>query len=491
VRVCATSAALTAPLDLTASLTAGLTYPQVSAYIDVPEGTYDVKVVDAAGDCSGAAIVSSTGVMVPNGSLYTVLVTGNNASTDEATKPAIRMYTDETAAAAASHVRLIHAAAGAPVVDVGAYVGTSFAKVFPGVSYGDNQGLATTNTDPTTPVDAQGYAAIPLPVDTTTIFEVRLASTGQVYAALTSPVALPVGSLVTAFAYGLVGADQNGNPTGINVLACLDGMETGGLTTCAPFVAAAGTVPRPSLRVAHVSPEATVANLDICVKPASYGKWLPDASQALIQGLAYKSITSELAATRLPADTYDLKVLAHASPTDCSKDATDPSFASGKLPIDGTTRATLAATGILGGGVNQFAFKIYPNTDTTTETANASVRFIHATAGIAAVDVGPVKGAFLWSDIAYGAAGDYKPTLFSGGDRIGVNYQSTADYDLATAALTAAQSTVKGNVYTAWAIGDVTAGSTNKAPPAILLCEETPAPAGPTLACNELPLLAP
>jgi hypothetical protein len=67
----------------------------------------------------------------------------------------------------------------------------------------------------------------------------------------------------------------------------------------------------------------------------------------------------------------------------------------------------------------------------------------------------------------------------------------TADYDLATAPLTAAESTVKGNVYTVFAIGDGTSGSTNMAPLAMLICEETPAAAGGTLTCSELPLATP
>jgi hypothetical protein len=491
VRVCATAAGATKAVDLTAALPAGLGYPQVSAYLDVAEGTYDVKVVDAAGDCTTAAIVDAPGIVIPDGSIFTAVVSGDATSGDAANKPGLRVLTDRTQTGTATHVRLVHAAAGAPVVDVGAYVGTAFAKVFPAVSYGVNHGLAAASTDPTTPVDASGYAALPIAIDSTTVFEIRLAATGQVYGALSSPVPLPAGSTATVFAHGLYTTDSAGNGSGVGVLACLDGTEGSGLTTCVPFATAAAQPPRPQVRVAHVSPDSAAALVDVCVKPSSYPKWLADSSQAAIQGLAYRSVTTALPGTRLPADTYDVKLLAHATPTDCSKDAADPGLAASKLAIDGATRATIAATGLTAAGANHFVLNVYPNTDTTTETTHASVRFIHAAAGIAAVDLGPVAGAFLWSDIAYGAAGDYKATLFSGGDLVGINYQSTADYDIVTLALTAAQSTVKGDVYTLWPIGDLTAGTTNTAPAALLLCEETPAAAGPTLSCSELPLALP
>jgi hypothetical protein len=42
-----------------------------------------------------------------------------------------------------------------------------------------------------------------------------------------------------------------------------------------------------------------------------------------------------------------------------------------------------------------------------------------------------------------------------------------------------------------FAIGDGTSGSTNMAPLAMLICEETPAAAGGTLTCSELPLATP
>ena len=490
VRVCATAKGATAATELTAGVSGGLAYPNVSAYVDVPEGTYDLKVVDAAGDCTAAALVSAAGVAIPNGGTFTAVVSGDATSADAAKKPNLRLLSDE-GATAATHVRLVHASAGAPAIDVGAYAGVAFAKIFASVSYDLNDGLAVANTNATTPVDAGGYATIPLALDTAAVFEVRLAATGSVYASLTSPAPLPIGTVATLFAHGTLVVDAGGNASGVSALMCFDGKEAAGLTTCAPLVAAAAAPARPVVRLAHVSPDAAAKSVDVCAKPSSYAKWLADDSQSIAKAIGYKTVTTNLPSSRLPADVYDVKLVVHATPTDCSKDAIDAGLTTTGLALDGAARTTLAATGLVAAGVNHFALKAYTNKDTTTETANASVRTVHAAAGIAAVDIGPLAGAFLWSDVSYGAAGDYKATLLSGGDRVGINYQSTADYDLATAPLTAAESTVKGNVYTVWAIGDGTAGSTNMAPLAMLICEETPAAAGASLTCHELPLAAP
>jgi hypothetical protein len=203
----------------------GLTYAAVTSYVDLPVGSYDVRVILAnATGCSIPAIPDTTGVSVDDDETVSVVALGDfDTSGAAARDPALHLalFTDATSAPSGmAKLRFIHASPGTPAVDVGLGQGASFEKVFADVSFGD---IATN-----APVDALGFVATAAPV--TSAVAARLA--GASSDALVVPsVSLAAQGVFTAFAIGgKTGASDNP----LQVLLCDDNAPASGLlATCA------------------------------------------------------------------------------------------------------------------------------------------------------------------------------------------------------------------------------------------------------------------
>jgi hypothetical protein len=151
-----------------------------------------------------------------------------------------------------------------------------------------------------------------------------------------------------------------------------------------------------NLRVAHLSPNAPA--VDFCVKLGS-GSFTGPVLKGLgvTAGLAYSQVTKYLT---LDAGQYTARLVA-PNAADCSTSlASLPDYALPSLP--GGTYATAAAVGLVGGTP---AFTVKPFVDDYRAPAGqVALRFVHASPGTPAVDVGVGSGAnftALFSNVAF------------------------------------------------------------------------------------------
>jgi hypothetical protein len=120
---------------------AGLGYPQVTAYVEVPAGSYDARVVHAsAASCGLPAIPDTLGLAVAPDLVATVAAIGDLEPAGAAAHdPALRLAVFADAAAVAAdkiRLRVVHASPGTPAVDVGLGTGAGFQRLFAGVAFG-------------------------------------------------------------------------------------------------------------------------------------------------------------------------------------------------------------------------------------------------------------------------------------------------------------------------------------------------------------------
>ncbi len=197
----------------------GLTYAAVTTYVDLPVGTYDVRVIIAnATGCSIPAIPDTTGITVDENQTATIAALGDfDPSGAAAQDPALRLalFTDATSVAIGdAKLRFIHGSPGTPAVDVGLGQGASFVKVFADVPFGS----VAKNTG----IDGLGFVQT---TATTSAVAARLA--GASTDALVIPsVALAQQGIFTAFA---IGGKTGAGTKPLQVLLCADNAAPNGL----------------------------------------------------------------------------------------------------------------------------------------------------------------------------------------------------------------------------------------------------------------------
>ncbi|MEZ4394231.1 MAG: DUF4397 domain-containing protein [Polyangiales bacterium] len=377
--------------------TAGLAYTQVTRYLSVPAGAYTVRIVapgSANCDTALAGLADTTLPMLPAGARATVSavgVLGDMGATAFRLNPTLE---DAPAGMSELKVRFVHASPGTPAVDLGIPgAGTAFTALFSNVAFPN---AAMSSFTSTTAISNASLAARVAGMDTQ----------AGAYPLQINGVSIPLGATVTAFAVGRLGNTM----TPLSALVCSDGqasMANANLTSCAVL-----TNPPPAInvRVAHLSPDAPA--VDFCARPASATTWTGVTPTlrglGLTAGLAYTQVTRYLS---LPAGAYTVRLVAPGS-TNCDS-------ALGGLPdttlpaLSGGTFATVAAVGTLFADSNSANdFRLTPIVDDdTTAPMNARLRFVHASPGTPAVDVGiPGAGtAFtgVFNAVAFPSASDY------------------------------------------------------------------------------------
>jgi hypothetical protein len=199
----------------------GLSYPQITAYVGLPVGSYDARIVIAgAADCAMPAVADTVGISVTNGLSATIAAIGVLDPSGAAShNPAFRLKAfvdDTTLDPSKGKLRFVHASPGTPAVDVGLGSGTAFTKVYANVPFG----TVATNS----PMNGNGY------LETAPFMSAVSARVANTHTdALTVPhVTLAAGSIATAFAIG--------NKTGfagapLRVLLCGDNAQPLGLLT--------------------------------------------------------------------------------------------------------------------------------------------------------------------------------------------------------------------------------------------------------------------
>jgi hypothetical protein len=213
----------TTPLLASLSTAAGLSYPQVTTYVNLPVDAYDLRIVAApATSCATGVVPDTSDVAVTVGLYATVAATGDLTVAGSDPGFALKVFVDErTAPAGMGSLRFIHASPSTPAVDVGVGTGSSFTKVFPDVAFGK---VAASSAS----IDANGYYATAPLANVNVTARIANASTD----ALTVPgISLAAGEVATAFAIGAKTGQTTKNP--LQVLLCDDtAAPTGVLTTC-------------------------------------------------------------------------------------------------------------------------------------------------------------------------------------------------------------------------------------------------------------------
>ncbi|MEO5728500.1 MAG: DUF4397 domain-containing protein [Byssovorax sp.] len=200
-------------------VTAGLAYPNLTAYLPLPADKYTVRIVAPGQSSCETALAKLPDVKdlaVEADKSYTVAAIGQLMAAAP-TKPfEIKAFADDdTVDAQKAKVRFIHASANTPNVDVGTGAADKFMAIFSNVKFGD-EGV----------VGGKKY------LETPALSKVTLSAraTGTVADALVlNNVDVPAGAIVTAFAIGNLGD----KPQPLKVLVCVDNAPAANnLTPC-------------------------------------------------------------------------------------------------------------------------------------------------------------------------------------------------------------------------------------------------------------------
>jgi hypothetical protein len=244
-----------------------------------------------------------------------------------------------------------------------------------------------------------------------------------------------------------------------------------------------------SLRVAHLSPGAPA--VDFCIAPHGTQTFTGPIMKSLgvTAGLAYTQVTKYLTVN---AQQYDVRLVA-PNAASCSTPlvAGLPDFTS--LPaIPANGYVTVGAIGVIGNATTPFTLKAYAD-DGSVAATKEKLRFVHASPGTPAVDVGLGSGtAFtpVFVNVAFGDA-----AAAGSGALVGANGYATTDPltavtisarvhgTTADALVVPGVTLAAGTISTAFAIGEI--GGAN--PLKVLLCGDQP-PAGALLStCAQAP----
>jgi len=452
------------PVLAGAGASGGLEYSNITKYLDVEAIQYDVRLVaPASADCTTSlgGLPDFTNLpALPEGASATIAAEGHVTGT---VPFGLTAYIDDQAVTfGKAKLRFIHASPGTPNVDVGLGGGALFTPVFEDVPFGSS---------------GTGYIETP-PIDHGEISARASGTTADVIAI--KPVAIPAGTIATAFAIGEIG-----NPHApLDVLLCIDNEPASGLLSSCKKV---GSAPdRARVRIAHLSPDAPA--VDVCIAEAGSNSWGEPFLRGLGgTGLAYPQVTTYV---ELPARAYDIRVIL-ATATGCAAGAVPDTR---NVTVASNLTATIAAIGVLdrsGPAANDPAFRLQVLVDELTVAANRTkLRFFHASPGTPAVDVGLGQAhgfVRVFGNVSFGETAPGSGTSLSNNGFIETTpVTSAVSARLAgasTDALTIPSVTLAPNsVATAIAIGGKTGTHTN--PLQVLLCGDTAQANGLLAACS-------
>jgi hypothetical protein len=463
------SSKFTGPVLSGAGYAAGLSYGQVTAYLPLAAEQYDVRLV-APGQASCATPLGGLADFtdlpeLPSGGNVTLAAEGL-AELGASTPFTLQAYVDDaTVAGGSAKLRFIHASPGTPAVDVGTGGGALFQPLFSDVAYGDTAGAAN------------GY------IQTAPIASVEISARahGTLTDALSiNPAVLPAGAIVTAFAIGELASTT----TPLRALLCVDNAEPSGMLAQCSVVG--GSPSRAHVRIAHLSPD--LRAVDVCLAPSGTTNFSPPvlAGLGVQDGLTYAAVTSYV---DLPVGSYTVRVIL-ANATGCSIPAIPDTIG---VSVDNNETASVVALGDFdtsGAAANDPALHLAVYADATTAgTGSAMLRFIHASPGTPAVDVGLGSGASfqkVFADVAFGNIATNSPVDSLGfattpaplTSAVAARVTGSSSDALVVPSVTLAST----GVFTAFAIGGKT-GSTDN-PLQVLLCDDNAAPTGLLAACT-------
>lgn len=459
----------TGPVLATSGAAAGLSYANVTKYIPLPAGQYDVRLVaPGSSSCStplGGLADFTNLPALPAGANVTVAAEGLVAIGSNPSFTLQAYVDDASVDAGKAKLRFIHASPGTPAVDVGTGGGALFQALFKDVSYGNTSG--TSNGYITTP---------PIPG-----VEISARAFGTLTDALSiNPAVLPSGAIATAFAIG----ELTSTTTPLRVLLCVDNAPASGLLSQCSVVG--GSPSRAHVRIAHLSPD--LRAVDVCLAPSGTTDFSPPVLRGLgvNDGLTYAAITRYV---DLPVGSYDVRVIL-ANATGCSIPAVPDTKGVTFTNDETVSVVALGDFDNSGAAAKDPALRLQVFTDATSApNGSAKLRFVHASPGTPAVDVGLGTGSSftkVFANVSFGNIATNSPI-----DSLGF-VTTAAPVTSAVAARLAGQSSdalivpavtlpAKG-VFTAFAIGGKTGASDN--PLQVLLCDDNADPTSLLSSCT-------
>jgi hypothetical protein len=140
---------------------AGLAFPEVSSYVEVAPGQYDVRIVVGSGCAARIAPDAIALPAVSAGVSTTIALVGAESPANGEPGLQIAGFLDDLTVAGAVALRFINAAPMAAPVDVGTGAGVSFVPLFAGIPFGQaSSAQEAPARDGSTPaVDVRGYLA--------------------------------------------------------------------------------------------------------------------------------------------------------------------------------------------------------------------------------------------------------------------------------------------------------------------------------------------
>lgn len=231
------------------------------------------------------------------------------------------------------------------------------------------------------------------------------------------------------------------------------------------------TRPMARVRVAHLSPDAPA--VDFCLAATGSDAFIGPvlAGAGGLTGLRYAHATKYF---DVPADSYQVRLVA-PSAADCANSLGGlPDVGPFELASD--RASTIAATGKLAHGeAAPFALIAY-NDELAPDPAAARLRFIHASPGTGAVDVGLGGGAVfepVFSNLSYGQTASHDHGYVRTAPLTGAELSARPSGAPRDALAIKPIDLPAGAVATAFAIGELT---NNDAPLRVLLCNDGGAP---------------
>jgi len=331
----------------TQPLVQGLDYGEVTDFVSVPAGTYNIQLRPAGAASTSAPVFETGDLTVSDGDVITAVATGLLASNDPADRFRVLPLFDEFDPASSGNVRvrIVHASPGAPTVgiDVGNDGSPEIAAL---------ERFADT-----------GGAGIDLPAGSELQIGILAGTPLSPVTAFTTP-ALPAGAELFVIAVGEL-AELPREATGFGLLAIGDQGAIGLIRQ------------NPTVFALHAGPDAPA--VDVFAGAAE-----------LIDNLDFAGLSSGL---QVPPASYTLDIFPHQPGATRPVGSPAGSFATPVLQAG--ERYLAVATGFLSPdapGEEPFTLLAFRD-DLTLETSGARVRAVHASPDAPPVDIGTVSGA--------------------------------------------------------------------------------------------------
>jgi hypothetical protein len=219
------TATFTGPVLESRGLSAGLSFANVTGYVALPPGQWQVRLVSATATDCNTSLAGLPEYTLPNlsaGTWATVAASGSVGASG-ATAFDLRPFVDTRSpiAAGRANIRFIHTSPGTPAVDVGVLAGAMFTPIWTGTAFPTFTGAMG--------ADANGYISAMSLVNATLAVRVS----GMTADALTlNNVNIAAGDQVSVFAIGLAGMSSGDQR--LSALVCQDRCDAAmGLAPCA------------------------------------------------------------------------------------------------------------------------------------------------------------------------------------------------------------------------------------------------------------------